>query len=203
LRTELRIPRLTGKLVGGVRLEMLGRGFTLVKTPRFFDEGLYLRLERGTTVLPFDSKRWDRLPQLARYVCWLEELLERALPEESLSLTALEVRQEPAGSEDQETDRWHADGSYLRSVYSLYGPTTVYHDGDERSVPEGQTLLMTAQNRARALGVPCTLHRRPGPGPERAVIVGTFEPYREPALPVEVYRRAAQTPGARRHHSEQ
>ena len=59
---------------------------------------------------------------------------------------------------------------------ALYGPTTVYRDGRaERSVPDGQTLLMTAQDRTKAVRVPCTLHRRPGAGPERAVIVCSFE----------------------------
>src|SRR5262249_25537648 len=67
-------------------------------------------------------------------------------------------------------------------------------DGDaQRPVPRGQTLLMTAMDRARALGVPCTLHRRPGPGPERAVIVCSFEPRPEQPQPPNVYRCVAQT----------
>jgi len=38
------------------------------------------------------------------------------------------------------------------------------------SAPDGQTLLMTAMDRARVVGVPCTLHRRPGAGPEHDAI---------------------------------
>jgi hypothetical protein len=97
---------------------------------------------------------------------------------------ALEFRHERPGAVDKEVDKLHADGSYIRSVYTLCGLTTVYRDGDAQlSVPRGQTLLMTAMNRARALGLPCTLHRRPGAGPERAVIVCSFEPRQaEPQL---------------------
>ena len=155
---------------------MVGRGFTLVDTPRFLDDGLFLRLHRSRTVLPFDSKRWCKYPQLARYAGLLGGLLDEALPEESVSLASLEFRHEPAGTEDREVDRLHADGSYIRTVYTPYGPTTIYRDGKaELSVPPGQTLLMTAMDRARAMRVPCTLHRRPGAGPERAVIVCSFE----------------------------
>lgn len=195
MRAEPRTSRPTGKCVGGMRSDLLGRGFTLVDTPPFFDAGLFLRLRRTRTVLPAHGKRWWKFPQLARYACWLERLLGEALPEEAVALADLESRHEPAGSEDEEVDRLHADGSYLRAVHSPYGPTTVYRDGEaERPVPSGQTLLMTALERARALRVPCTLHRRPGAGPERAVIVCSFEPGPEQPLSAHVYRQAAQAP---------
>ena len=61
------------------------------------------------------------------------------------------------------------------------------------SVPAGQTLLMTAMDRARARGVHCTLHRRPGTGAERAVIVCSFEPRRGQDCPHHVYRQAGMT----------
>jgi hypothetical protein len=169
------MPSLAGHLVGRVRLEMLGRGFAPVATPPFFDDGPLLELRR--TVLPAHGNRWWKFPGLVRYSRWLERLLGQALPEESLGLSDLELRLEPAGYEDEQVDRLHADGSYLRSVCTLYGPTTIYRDGAaELPVPSGQTLLMTAMDRARAIGVRCTLHRRPGAGQERAVIVGSFEP---------------------------
>jgi hypothetical protein len=181
LRTEQAVPRQNGRLAGRVRLEMSSRGFALVDTPRFFDDGLLVRLQRGRTVIPFHSPRWRQFPQLARYGRWLEALLAQALPGETLALVTLEFRHEPAGTTDPEVDRLHADGSYLRSVCTPYGRPTVYHDGTaEHPVPGGQTLLMTATGRARAVGLPCTLHRRPGPGPERGVIVCSFEPRREP-----------------------
>jgi hypothetical protein len=177
---------------------MLAPGFALVRTPAFFDADLFLRLKRGRTVLPPDSKRWWKFPQLARYACWLEQLLAEALPEEGVYLVSLEHRHEPAGSEDREVDRLHADGSYIRSVLTLYGPTTVYREeGEEHSVPEGQTLLMTAQERTRARRVSCTLHRRPGAGPERAVIVCSFEPRQEQPGQANVYRQAAQRSSSR------
>jgi hypothetical protein len=173
---------------------MQGRGFALVGTPRFFDGGLPLRIKRSQTVLPFHCKRWWHFPELARYGCWLEALLGAALPDEALALAALELRQEAAGSTDPEVDRLHADGSYLRSVCTLYGPATVYRDGHEhRPVPGGQTLLMTATGRARALGLPCTLHRRPGRGPERAVIVCSFTPRADQPPLTSVYRQVART----------
>jgi hypothetical protein len=198
LRAELRAPRLTGELVGGARRDMVGRGLSLVNTPWFFDDGLFLRLKRRRTVMPFHCQRWWKFPQLARYGSWLERLLGEALPEEHLSLAALELRREPAGSVDEQVDRLHADGSYVRSVYTLYGPTTVYRDGGaEHSVPDGQTLLMTAQDRARALGLPCTLHRRPGAGPERAVVVCSFEPRQEQPPLANVYRRVAHSQSPR------
>jgi len=188
--------RLSGNLVGGMRLDMLERGFTLVDSPRFFDDRLLLRLKKSRTVQPFHSNRWWKFPQLARYGCWLERLLDKTLPEESLSLTALEFRHEPAGSEEKEVDRLHADGSYIRSVCTLYGLTTVYREGKaELSVPCGQTLVLTALDRARAIGLPCTLHRRPGAGPERAVIVCSFEPRREQPRPANAGRRVAQAQG--------
>jgi hypothetical protein len=119
-------------------------------------------------------------------------LLGQALPEEAVSLAALEYRHEQAGFLDPEVDRLHADGSYIRSVLTLYGLTTIYRDDDtEKPVPAEQTLLMTAQGRARAIGVPCTLHRRPERGPERAVIVGSFEPRPEDPHWADVYRQAA------------
>ena len=199
MRVELLTPRLSRNWVSEVWRDMVGRGFTLVNMPPFCDDDLAVRLKRRRTVLAFEGKRWWQFPQLARYGCWLEGLLGRALPEESVSLTELEFRHEPAGSEDKEVDRLHADGSYIRSVGTLYGPSTVYRDGDaELSVPRGQTLLMTAMCRARALGVPCTLHRRPGAGTERAVIVCSLEPCQERAPEANVYRRAAQIDRARR-----
>jgi hypothetical protein len=66
-----------------------------------------------------DCKQWLRFPQLARYGCWLEQLLGMALPEEDLPRFALEFRREPAGTVDPEVDGLHADGSYLRSVVTL------------------------------------------------------------------------------------
>jgi hypothetical protein len=171
------MPSLAGHLVGRVRLEMLGRGFAPVATPPFSDDGQLLELTRSGTALPARGDRWWKFPALVRYGRWLEQLLGRALPEESLGLSDLELRLEPAGYEDEKVDKLHADGSYLRSVWTVYGPPTIYRDGDaDRPVPFGHTLLMTAMGRARAIGVRCTLHRRLGAGPERAVIVGSFEP---------------------------
>jgi hypothetical protein len=163
---------------------MLDQGFALLPTPGFCDERLLRRLHKTRLTLPSGSKRWLKYAELARYGGWLQALLDAALPEEAVSLAALEFRYESAGTEDAQVDRLHADGSYLRSVNTLYGPATIYReDGVERPVPPGQTLLMTAQERARAMHVPCTLHRRPGAGPERAVIVCSFEPcQQEPAV---------------------
>jgi hypothetical protein len=173
---------------------MQGRGFALVDTPPFFDEDLLRASRRNSMVLRSACKRWWRFPQLAQYACWLEQLLGQALPEEAVSLASLEFRCEPAGTVDGEVDRLHADGSYVRSVFTLYGPTTIYRDGTEEwSVPCGQTLLMTAQDRTRARRVRCTLHRRPGAGPARAVIVCSFEPGQEQPQPARLYRRVAQT----------
>jgi hypothetical protein len=172
---------------------MAGRGFALVDTPPLFDDRLLTRLRERRTVLPFHDRRWWQLPQLAHYACWLEGLLAEALPEEEVSLASLEFRHEPAGSEDREVDRLHADGSYVRSVCTLYGPATIYRDGGvERPVPGGQTLLMTALDRARPVGMPCTLHRRPGAGPERAVVVGSFAPRPGQPPAADVYRQVAQ-----------
>ena len=186
--------RQTSTCLGRVRLEMLERGFSLVDTPSFLDDGLFRRLKRSKTVLPFHSKRWWKYQQLARYGYWLERLLGQALPEESVSLAALEFRYELAGSEDREVDRLHADGSYIRTAFTPFGPTTVYREGEaERSVPRGQTLLMTALDRARAVHVPCTLHRRPGAGPERSVLVCSFEPREEDVRRANVVRQVAES----------
>jgi hypothetical protein len=181
-----------------MRLELSGRGFTLVDTPAFFDDELIHRLSRHRTVLPFHSKGWWKFPPLARYACWLEGLLGQALPAEALALSSLEYRHERAGLVSEQVDGLHADGGYLRSVFTLYGPATIYrYQREERPVPDGQTLLMTAQDRTRALRVPCTLHRRPGPGPERAVIVCSFEPRREQPDLANVHRQVALGPGAK------
>jgi hypothetical protein len=196
LQAELPTPVPPGESARAIRLEMLERGLALVETPRFFDGGLFPDGERSRTVWASYGHQWWKFPRLAEYGRWLERLLGQALPEESLALAGLEFRQEPAGTEHKEVDRLHADGSYLRSVCTLYGPTTVYRVGKaERSVPCGQTLLMTALGRARALGLPCTLHRRPGAGPERAVIVGSFEPRRKRPRPAQGPRRVARTRG--------
>jgi hypothetical protein len=180
------------------RLELLERGFSLVQTPAFFDQDLLVHFKRKRTTLRPMCKRWWRVPQLARYACWLERLLGRAVPEETLSLASLEFRHEPAGFQDPNVDHWHADGSYLRTVCTLYGLPTLYLDGDvERSLPEGHTLLMTAQDRTRALRVPCTLHRRPGAGPARAVIVCSFEPSQAQPHLAAIHRLVEQqSPGA-------
>jgi hypothetical protein len=117
-----------------MRQEMLERGFTRVGTPPFFDDRLLRGLKKGRTVLPSNCKRWWKFPQLARYGFWLDGLLGRSLCDESLSLAVLEFRHEVAGLEDKEVDRLHADGSYIRSVFTLFGPTTIYRDRDvERS----------------------------------------------------------------------
>jgi hypothetical protein len=175
---------------------MTGRGFALVDTPPSSGDRLLPRLSGGRTVLTVHDKRWRRLPRLACYAAWLEGLLGEALPEEAVALASLELRHEPAGSEDPEVDRLHADGSYVRSVYTLYGPATIYRDGAvERPVPDGQTLLMTALGRARAVRVPCTLHRRPGAGPERALVVCSFEPRTGQAPPANAYREVVHAHG--------
>jgi hypothetical protein len=176
-RTKPDTPMLADRLVHYVRRRMTDPGFALIKTPRFFDDGPLLRLKRHETLLPPDSTRWSRFPQFARYARWLEDLLAEALPEEPVCLAALEFRHEPPGLENLEVDRLHADAGYLRSVHTLYGATTVYrYRKMEWSVPLDQTLLMTAQDRTRALGPPCTLHRRPNPGVARAVIVCSLVP---------------------------
>lgn len=173
------------ELVGPVRQGMQGPGHCCVEAPCLFDRGQHGQLRRHRTILSPDSPQWHRFPELARYVCWLEALLGEALPQECLGLASLEHRHERAGLVDEAVDRLHADGSYVRAVYTLYGRPTLYRDGtNERPVPDGQTLLMTAMSRARALRIPCTLHRRPGPGPARALIVCSFEPRAQlPDLP--------------------
>jgi hypothetical protein len=188
---NLPVPRLTRSCVSWVRRDMTGCGFALVATPACFGGRLFHRLWETRTVLPAPDSRWRRYPRLACYACWLEALLERALPEEALSLKYLDYRREPAGYEDPEVDQLHGDGSYLRTVCTLDGPATIYRvGGAERPVPEGRTLLMTATGRARAVGLPCTLHRRPGAGPQRPLIVCSFEPRAE-RPPKCVYKEVA------------
>jgi hypothetical protein len=168
--------RPTRQVVNMVRQEMTEKGFSLVRAPHVSDASRFLPTNKSVS-LSLRSKVWWKYPQLAIYGSWLESLLKLALPEESVRFTALEFRKEAAGYEDETVDKLHADGSYIRSVWTVYGLSTSYRDGHtEYSVPPGQTLLMTAMDRARALGRPCTLHRRPGVGRERAVIVCTFEP---------------------------
>jgi hypothetical protein len=186
-------PHLTGKRIGEARLQLLEQGFVSVRTPWFFDTGVLLRVRRRRTSLPANSQRWWKFPELARYGSWVEQLLQAALPEEQLCLAELEFRHEPAGSVDLDVDQWHVDGSYIRSVYTLCGPPTIYRDGGtDVPVPEGHTLLMTAFDRSRRLRIPATLHRRPGAGPERTVIVCSFEPCTEQLQQAPIYRRAAQ-----------
>jgi hypothetical protein len=193
---------LTQQLAGSVRQAMANPGFALVDTPPYFDTEPMHGLSRGRTVFRFNSPRWWRFPALASLGCWLEELLVAALPEEAVGLNYLEFRHEPENYEDPEVDKLHADGSYIRSVTTLSGPTTLYRDeGEDHPVPAGQTLLMTATDRARATGVPCTLHRRPGTGPERVIIVGSFEPRPENSTQVAIYRQVAaeSSNNSRRH----
>jgi hypothetical protein len=186
------MPPLTGQHLAGVRLDMLGRGFALLDTPPFFHDDASRRLKKSRLDLRPHTARWRQFPQLARYACWLEDLLVEALPEEGVCLASLEFRHERAGLVDDEVDRLHADGSYIRSVFTHYGATTIYrHEGVERPAPPGQTLLMTALDRARARRVHCTLHRRPGAGLERAVIVCSFVPHQGPVHPGDVYREVA------------
>ena len=192
LPTDIRLPQWTDGWIQTVRQEMLDRGFTLLDTSSLFGESLPWPLKRKTTVLPSHGKQWWKFPKLACYASWLEELLAQALPEESVGLTALEVRDEAAGSEDKEVDRLHVDGSYIRSVCTLHGLPTIYREGkDERSVLWGQTLLMPAIDRGRATRVRCTLHRRPGIGPERLVIVCSFEPQEDSGKQGKVYHQIA------------
>jgi hypothetical protein len=198
LQTQLRWPRLADSCVAAVRLDMLERGFALVNTPSLCDTDLLRRLKRLRTTLAFHCQRWWKYPLLARYACWLEQVLARALPEEHVALVALEFRHEPVGFEDVEVDHLHADGSYLRTVCTLYGPATIYREGGiERPVPDGQTLMMTAAERTRALRVHSTLHRRPGPGAERAVLVGSFEPRPDEPQRPNVYRQVASRTSSR------
>jgi hypothetical protein len=163
--------------VSRARREMLGRGFALVDTPLEFESGMARERKSVRIILASNSKHWWKFPQLEVYANRLERLLGAALPDETLALADLELRYEPAGAEDKEVDRLHVDGAYLRSVCTLYGPTTIYFEGKvEHAVPFGQTLLMTALARATAMRIRGTLHRRPGSGPKRAVIVCSFEP---------------------------
>jgi hypothetical protein len=175
-----------------VRREMAQRGFSHVQTLLHFDQSMCLLSPGRTTLLPSDCKAWWKFPQLARYASWVEALLGEALPDEALSLVSLEFRHERAGCVDEEVYRLHADGSYLRSIFTFCGAATIYREGkEERPVPEGRTLLMTAMDRARAMRIPCTLHRRPGPGPQRQVIVCSFEPRHERPRTIGVHRIVA------------
>jgi hypothetical protein len=193
LLTELRMPHATCRTVATMRSEMLDRGFTLVTSPRAPELASLGGCKQHRLLLPFRSKQWWKFPQLAEYARGLERLLDEALPEEALCLATLELRYEPAGAEDKSVDRLHADGSYIRSVVTIVGPTTIYRERKaEFSVPSGQTLMMTAMNRAKARRIPCTLHRRPGPGPERAVIVCSFEPVQEQPPAERIDRRVAE-----------
>jgi hypothetical protein len=177
LRTALKRIRPSQQLVDQTRAAMLRPGFCLVRSPWFFNERLLQRLPRRRLLLRVQDKLRQRYPELAHYGAWLAQLLLLALPEEEARLVTLEYRYEPAGSEDEEVDRLHADGSYIRAVYNLCGSATVYrHEGVETAVPASHTLLMTAQQRTRARRISSTLHRRPGAGPERAVLVCSFEP---------------------------
>jgi hypothetical protein len=186
------MPAQPDALVASVRREMLERGFSLVDMPPLLDGGRFPELKKKKMVMTCDCMRWWQFPQLAVHACWLESLVSEALPEESVSLVALDYRYEQASFEDRTVDRLHADGSYVRSVYTLYGASTLYREEDnEHSVPRGRALLLTAMSRARALGLHCTLHRRPGPGPERAVIVCSFEPRYEKRGKAEIHREVA------------
>ena len=157
------------------RQEMLDRGFALVKTPRCVANCSSARLNGSVTLRSLT--RDCRFPALTRYGLWAESLIRNALPEEYVCLTALELRHEAASHTDKQIDRLHADGSYIRSVFTLHGPSTIYRAGKtQRSVPFGTTIFMTAIGRARTIGVPCTLHRRPGRRMERTVIVCSFKP---------------------------
>jgi hypothetical protein len=168
-------PPLAEYVVRAVRQDMLDRGFALVKTPRCIGGFGPSRLNRSIALRSL--ARDDKFPALTRYGLWAESLIRNLLPEEHVCLTALELRHEAANHTDKQVDRLHADGSYIRSLYTLSGPSTVYRDRKtEQSVPAGNTIFMTAIGRARTMGVPCTLHRRPGRGMERTIIVCSFEP---------------------------
>src|SRR5262249_47243085 len=56
--------------------------------------------------------------------------------------------------------------------------------------------------RARAVHMPCTLHRRPGAGPERAVIVCSFEPRQGELDRANVVRLVAETNRPRGSYSK-
>jgi hypothetical protein len=190
---DLMMP-LPDKLVTQVRSEMMTRGFTLLRVPMSPDNLHPGRINKSI-LLSFHTKRWWKFPQWARYACWLERLLLDALPQESARLVSLELRQETAGCVDQEVDGWHADGSYIRSVFSPHGRSTLYlDDGIAHPVPAGMILLMTAAGRTRVRRVHCTLHRRPGLDPERAVTVGSFEPRSLEFDETATYHQATQSP---------
>src|SRR5260370_29683004 len=116
LQTERGLPQLTARDVAAVRLELSGRGFALLDTQPFFDDGPFAGLKKASVTLRCHDKRWVNFPHLARYACWLEDVLAEALPEEVVHLVALELRHEPAGTENAEVDGLHADRAYLRSV---------------------------------------------------------------------------------------
>lgn len=158
-----------------LRTELLEKGFALLPTPRLHVDEALPRGKKDRILAPFFSRRSERFPELARYGRWLDSLLRQALPEECLGLDTLEYRFERAKLVIDEVDKLHADGGYIRSLYTLAGPPTVYlHARKEHIVPFGRTLVITAFGRARKVRVPCTLHRRPGSGIERTLIVGTF-----------------------------
>lgn len=176
MRVEQPFPRLPRDLIGEVRQAMLRPGFALVQAPLLFNDRQLRRLKDSTSLVSDYRNGWRRCPSLTRYGSWLERLLGEALPEEAVRLAALEFRHEPAGTEDEEVDRLHVDGSYIRAVYTVSGRATIYrHRGVELPVPPGQILLLTAIDRARAVRISATLHRRPGGGAERVVIVCSFE----------------------------
>jgi len=58
LQSAIHMPRQTGKIVGAVRREMIDRGFTLVDTPRFFEDEVFVELKKIRMVIPFHGNRW-------------------------------------------------------------------------------------------------------------------------------------------------
>jgi hypothetical protein len=173
LNTECAKSLLEELLIDHVRIDMRVPGFHILDTLRLAES---IPLITRTIELPMGCRQWRKFPQLARYALWVESLLQQALPEELICLDRLEYRIEAANSQEPDVDQWHVDGSYVRSACTVQGMSTiVLHQEIERAIPLKQTLLMTAMGRGRSLRIPCTLHRRPGAGPARAVIVCSFE----------------------------
>jgi hypothetical protein len=158
-----------------LRARMRREGFALVTTPPIRLSPTLIRGRKNRVLTSLDSRCSWRFPELVNYGEWLQRLIQQTLPEERLQLGTLEFRFERGGLVDKEVDRIHADGGYIRSLHLLWGLSTFYRNGKiEQIVPKGQTLLMTAMDRARKLHVPCTLHRRPEANSERALIVCSF-----------------------------
>lgn len=157
--------RITKKLTDKVHKDLMGIGWTIIDTSEL--------IEKYDLKFKVKDFSWQKTPKIKykKLVAKLKKVLNKSNLESEFDYEYGSPRYERANDKrhiSSHTRNWHTDGSYLRAICCVEGPTTqVKHNRKVITLPLGHTLLITAHHREEFLKIPSTPHRGPGDAKDR------------------------------------